>query len=98
MGYTSVFGDLNEFTEMALRGPVDGIVFTFGKCESKWAHQRFVATRPLWMNAKARPRIAVLRADPQRPLPTNVDAITVMNAADENSLKNFAEKIREVAE
>ena len=98
VGYTNVFGDLTEFTDLALRGSVDGIVITFGKCDAKWAHQRFVATRPLWMNAKVRPRIGVLRADLQRPLPTNIEAITVMHAADENSLKSFAEKVREVAQ
>ena len=96
IGYYSVFNDFDEFSQMALNDIVDGVVFTFGDCEPQWAHKHYQATRPLWLKKKARPCIGVLRGRTDRPLPTNVDSIFVINAANPADIEAFAQKVREV--
>jgi len=98
IGYYSVFNDFDEFSQMALNDIVDGVVFTFGDCELQWAHKHYQATRPLWLKKIARPRIGVLRGRPDRPLPTNVDSIFVINAANPADIEAFAQKVREVVQ
>src|SRR5262249_8351369 len=98
IGYYSVFNDFNEFSQMALNDTVDGVVFIFGDCESRWAQDHYRATRPLWFNKKARPRIGVLRGRTDRPLLTNVDSIFVINADNPADIEAFAQKVREVVQ
>jgi hypothetical protein len=97
IGYYSVFNDFNEFSQMALNDTVDGVVFTVGDCEPQWAHKHYQATRPLWLNKKSRPRIGVLRGRPDRPLPTNVASIFVINANNPADIEAFAQRVLEVA-
>lgn len=97
IGYHSVFNDFNEFSQMALNDTVDGVVFTFGDCDPQWAHKRYQVTRPLWLNKKSRPRIGVLRGRTDRPLPTNVDSIFVINANNPADIEKFAQTLRDVA-
>jgi hypothetical protein len=93
IGYYSVFNDFNEFSQMAINDTVDGIAFTFGKCEQNWAHKRYQVTRPLWLNKKKRPCIAVLRGEPDRALPTNSSSIYVMNANDPANIETFIQLV-----
>jgi|CXWL01.1.fsa_nt_gi hypothetical protein len=95
IGYYSVL-DFDEFSQMALHDTVDGVVFTFGNCESQWVRKRYQATRPLWLNKKSRPRIGVLRGKTDRPLLANVDYIFVINANDQADIEMFAQRVREV--
>lgn len=93
IGYYSVFNDFNEFSQMAINDTVDAIAFTFGKCEQNWAHKRYQVTRPLWLNKKKRPCIAVLRGEPDRALPTNSSSIYVINANDSANIETFVQLV-----
>jgi hypothetical protein len=98
IGYYSVFNDFNEFSQMALNETVDGVAFTFGDCEPQWAHKHYQATRVLWLNKRSRPLIGVLRGRSDRALPTNVDAIFVMNANNPADIETFVHRVREMAQ